>query len=86
MVVCMKTTVNIADPLLKRAKEAAARRGTTLRGIIEEALREALSEGRSPRKGYRLETHTFGGRGLQKGLSWGDWSAIRDLAYEGRGA
>ena len=86
MVCCMKTTIDIADPILKRAKAEAARRGTTLKVLVEDALRESLAPGRRHRGGHRIETHTFGGRGLQPGLAWGDWSAIRDLAYEGRGA
>ncbi len=85
MVNHMKTTINIADPLLRQAKEEAARRGTTLKVVVEEALRGFLQGGRRPGKPYRLETHTFGGNGLQPGLSWGDWSTLRDLAYEGRG-
>jgi hypothetical protein len=86
MVSHMKTTIDIADPLLKRAKAEAARRGTTLKVVVEEALRESLAPGRRERGGYQLKTHTFGGRGLQAGLEWGDWKALRDLAYEGRGA
>jgi hypothetical protein len=81
----MKTTINIADPLLRKAKAEAARRGTTLRAVVEEALRAFLQGGGRRGRPYRLETHTFGGNGLQPGLSWGDWNLMRDLAYEGRG-
>jgi hypothetical protein len=38
----MKTTIDIADDLLRRAKQEALERGTTLRAIIEEALTRAL--------------------------------------------
>jgi hypothetical protein len=86
MVSHMKTTINIADTLLRKAKEEAARRGTTLKVVVEEALRGFLEGGRRRGKPYQLDTHTFGGNGLQAGLSWGDWSTLRDLAYEGRGA
>lgn len=82
----MKTTIDIADPLLKRAKRLAARRGTTLRVVVEEALREKLateSELGAPSQG--VDTHTVRGRGLQAGLSWEDVRTLRDLAYEGRG-
>jgi Arc/MetJ family transcription regulator len=80
----MKTTIDIADLLLRRAKALAARRNTTLKAIVEDALREALrsQERRSP---LQVEPHTFSGRGLQPGLSWDDWGTLRDLAYEGRG-
>ncbi|HYD46786.1 MAG TPA: hypothetical protein VEB21_00470 [Terriglobales bacterium] len=80
----MKTTIEIATPLLKRAKHLAARRGTTLRVIVEEALRDALQKEESP-AATDVTTHTFAGRGLQPGLSWDDWATIRDLAYRGRG-
>ena len=82
----MKTTIEISEAILRRAKQLAARRNTTLREVIENALRDAL-ERESPRAHAReVQTHTFRGHGLQAGLSWDDWSAIRDLAYEGRGA
>ncbi|HYD49539.1 MAG TPA: type II toxin-antitoxin system VapB family antitoxin [Terriglobales bacterium] len=35
----MKTTIEIDDRLLERAKRQAAARGTTLRAVIEDALR-----------------------------------------------
>lgn len=38
----MKTTIDISDALLRRAKQAALERNTTLRAIIESALERAL--------------------------------------------
>jgi hypothetical protein len=81
----MKTTIDIADPLLRRAKRLAARRGTTLKALMESALREELAREQARPAVVPLETHTFRGRGLQPGLSWDDWSTIRSLSYEGRG-
>ncbi len=43
----MKTTIEISDELLRRAKQAALERGTTLRVIVEEALARALGAGQS---------------------------------------
>jgi hypothetical protein len=80
----MKTTVDIADPLLQRAKRLATRRGTTVKAVIEDALRRELAAAEAREK-VQVRTHVFGGRGLQAGLSWADWSAIRALGYEGRG-
>ena len=40
----MKTTVNIDDTVMKRLKEEAARRGTTMSALIEAGLRIVLSE------------------------------------------
>lgn len=39
----MKTTIEIDDRLLERAKRHAAAQGTTLRAVIEEALRARLA-------------------------------------------
>ena len=82
----LKTTVEIADPLLRAAKRAAAERNMTLRMIIEAALRGYLEA--SADEGHarpRLRRHSFRGRGLQPGLSESDWATIRERAYEGRG-
>ena len=82
----MKTTIEIADPILERAKRLAARRGTTLRVVVEEALRTKLAAEAEPDGGADgVETHAVGGRGLQAGLSWDEVRTLRDLAYEGRG-
>lgn len=80
----MKTTVDISDPLLRRARALASRRGTTLRAIIEEGLRGVL-EREKQSAGEPIRTHTVAGRGLQAGLIWDDWAMIRALGYEGRG-
>jgi hypothetical protein len=82
----MKTTIEISDALLRRAKALAARRNTTLRAVLEEALRDALTREAPSLKAVPVRTHAFGGRGLQPGLSWDDFRTLRDLAYEGRGA
>lgn len=81
----MKTTIDIADSLLRQLRALAAERNTTMRALIESALRDALTrqDRRQPR--VRLETPTFQGNGLQPGVSWDDWASIRSAAYEGRG-
>jgi Arc/MetJ family transcription regulator len=38
----MKTTLDIDDALLRRAKARALERGTTLRAVVEEALQRSL--------------------------------------------
>lgn len=82
----MKTTLDISDPILKQARSLAARKNTTLRAIVEQALRDTLARERQAVHVVKLRTRTFGGNGLQAGLSWDDWGTIRDLAYEGRGS
>lgn len=82
----MKTTIDIADALLLRAKRLAAKRRTTLKAVIEQSLREALDNERRSISRASVHIHTFGGNGLQAGLDWGHWSAVRDTIYEGRGS
>ena len=82
----MKTTIEISDALLAAAKRAATEQNTTLRTIVEVALRRYLEStcgGTQARP--RLRRCTFRGRGLQPGISESEWSTIRDRAYEGRG-
>jgi hypothetical protein len=81
----MKTTVDIDDRLLRRAKALAAERGTTLRAVLEDALRTELRGARGSGRGAPIKTTTFGGNGLRQGVAWDDWNALRALAYEGRG-
>lgn len=83
MVSHMKTTVEIPDGLLTEARRAAEAQGTTLRALVEAGLRRVLSERRT--KAFHLRRATFGGQGLQPGVREGDWSAVRELSYEGRG-
>jgi predicted transcriptional regulator len=79
----MKTTIELSDALLHATRRVAAERKTTFRSIVELALRQYL-EGPA-QVSPRLRRHTFRGRGLQAGLSEGDWATIRERTYEGRG-
>lgn len=40
MLPCMRTTLDINDRLMAEAKSLAARRGLSLKALVEEALRE----------------------------------------------
>jgi len=42
----MKTTLEIPDPLFRRAKSTAAERGQTLKEFVTEALQDKLRSGR----------------------------------------
>jgi hypothetical protein len=80
----MKTTVEIATPLLAEAKRAARREGTTVRALIEQGLRMAL-DGRRRKGRFRLRDASVKGSGLQPSVKGASWDRIRELAYEGRG-
>lgn len=81
----MKTTVEIADPLLQEARAMAAREGVTLRTLIERGLRQVVEAPR-PSEPFRLRRASFKGKGLQPGVRGASWETLRDMAYEGRGA
>ena len=48
MVFHMKTTLNIDDTVMKRLREEAARRDTTMSALVEAGLRRILDEEPSP--------------------------------------
>lgn len=60
MVSHMKTTLNLDDELLRRAKRRAAERGTTLTAVIEDALRKGLDV-QHQRGSFRLAFPTVAG-------------------------
>lgn len=81
----MKTTIEISDDLMKQAKKLAARRNSTLRAVIERAIRTALKEEQRAEK-FKLPDRSVDGKGLQPEFEHRPWSDIRDAAYKGRGA
>jgi hypothetical protein len=80
----MRTTIRIDEELLKKAKIQAARRGTTITAIIEDALRESLSrqDNSQPREPVHLVT--FMGKGLLPGVDLDDTAALLDLMETSR--
>lgn len=81
----MKTTLEVTDALLARAKALAAREGTSVRALVEEGLRRVLDE-RKGRRPFQLRKASFAGNGLQPGQTEGNWAEVRELIYEGRGS
>lgn len=85
MVLCMKTTIEVADGLLEEAKQLAARRGSTLREVLEEGLRRELEEAQQTETAFRLRDASFGGNGMNPGFAEGGWQSLRDALYEEHG-
>jgi hypothetical protein len=82
----MKTTIEIADALLRDAKQLARSRNTTLRELFETALRRELAAARAqPRRRFKLRNVSVKGKGVQPGIDVSNWGQIRSLIYEGRG-
>lgn len=48
MVSHMKTTLNIDDTVMRRLREEAARRGTTMSELVEAGLRRVLQDAATP--------------------------------------
>jgi hypothetical protein len=79
----MKTTVEIPDALLERARRYARRTGKPLRAVIEEGLRRVL-EGEPRRTRYRLPDRSVGRAGAPNPLESLSWQELRDEVYGGR--
>ena len=77
----MKTTIDIDDSLLDRAKRLATERSTTLRHLIEEGLRQVVEA--RPRRPFKLRDASFGQGGMVRDF---DWDQMLDEIYKGRGA
>ncbi len=75
-----KTTLEIEDSLLAEAKRVAAKEKTSLRALVEEALRRALRDRRNLERPFRLKLVTATGPGLAPGVSL---ELPRHLAYRG---
>ena len=80
MVTHMKTTIELADDVLTKAKEEARREGKTLRQVVEQALRQHLTTPNA-HGSFRLRRHPFNGKGRQPGVAEGDWASVRDLIH-----
>ena len=78
---CMRTTVEISNEVLRQAKKRAADEGIPLRKVIEEALRLYLGR-RSRSRRYELKWRTEKGR-ILPGVRLDDRDALFDL-MEGR--
>lgn len=78
MVTHMKTTIEIADSLLLRAKARAQERRVTLRSLIEESLASTLDE---PVRQSRVNPVTFKGKGLKPEFEGASWDQIRAAIY-----
>jgi hypothetical protein len=71
MLLHMRTSLDIPDPLLQRAKKLARDRGTTLRQLLLDGLRRTVEGGTLPHP-HRMKDLAFGKGGLVSGLAWGD--------------
>ena len=80
----MKTTIDIADTLLKEARKVAAKKQLTLRALVEEGLRDVIAKQDSEGK-FKLRKASFKGKGLRDEFRGESWNKIREAAYEDHG-
>jgi len=74
----MKTTLDMDDELLRRAKKQAAEDGVTLRTFVEEALRARMLPAMSSREPFRLALPVIEGHGAPA-VDIADRDALYDL-------
>lgn len=73
----MRTTLDIEDSLVRRAKRRALEEGRSLTALLEDALQRYLSPRQRPARRFRLKLLTRKGR-LLPGVDLSD----RDALYE----
>jgi hypothetical protein len=79
----MRTTLDLDEQLLRRARKRAQERGTTLTAFVESALAAALAERREPAEAYRLAWKTHRGE-MVPGVDLADRDSLFER-MEGRG-
>lgn len=82
MLICMRTTLNIDDELIRLVKRHALESGQTITKVIEDALRHALSGDRPDSEPFCLRWVTVSGR-VKPGVDLADRDALMEL-MEGR--
>ncbi len=78
----MKTTLDIQDTLLLRAKRLSKRTGKPLRALVEEGLRHVL--GSELPSAYQLPDRSVGAESGPNPLESLSWQDVRELIYEPR--
>lgn len=77
----VKTTLDIQDALLLRAKRLSKRTGKPLRALVEEGLLHVLAEQRSQPKRYELPDCSVGDVTAPNPLNSWSWQDLRDEIY-----
>ena len=78
MLLCMRTTIDLDDPLFRDLKRRAAERGITLRTLVNELLRGALNHSRRRPK-YKFDWKVDPPGTIQPGVRLNDRQSLFDL-------
>ncbi len=81
----MKTTLNIDDDLLARARRHARETGRPLRAVVEEGLCRVLARP-TPRSRYRLPDLRAGDPAAPDPLERYSWPELRETIHDSPGA
>jgi hypothetical protein len=80
----MKTTLEIARPLLEEATALALSEGSTVGALVERGLQLVLSERRGGARPFRLPDASVGGKGLHPYAVGRSWDELRARSYDDR--
>lgn len=80
----VKTTLDLSDDLLNRAKRYARKTGQPLRALVEEGLRLALKAQTAPAPQFKLADRSVGDRRGENPLDALSWQDLRAEIYGGR--
>lgn len=78
MLLCMRTTIDINDELLRAVKSHAARDRRTLKAVVEQALRQHLA-GPASVAPTGPPIPVFRGHGVRPGVDLTDNAALEDF-------
>lgn len=78
----VRTTIDIPDALLSKARQQALTEGTTLRALVADSLRARLEGTWSPGK-EGVELEVYGGSGLADGVTEADLFAREERDLQG---
>lgn len=76
----IKTTVEIRNDLLSRARKRAAEQGVPFRALLETALESHLAR-RAPKPAAQFKLHVFDKPTPTEEFSGMGWDQVRDLIY-----
>jgi hypothetical protein len=79
----VKTTLDIQDALLVRAKRLAQRSGKPLRALVEEGLQRVLAASNAKTQDYVLPDRSVGDPNGENPLEGWSWQDLRDEIYGG---
>lgn len=82
----MKTTFDLPEPLLLKAKAVAAKNNTTVRALVEAGLRKVVEGQNTPQQPFKLRAAAVNGSGLQPSVTGLNMTQLIELSYEGRGS